>query len=41
MLCHCDNQAVVAAIRGGYIAETQQWHIIMLRGLFYLEVKRT
>ncbi len=37
VLCHCDNQAVVAAIRGGYCRDPTMAH--MLRGLFYLEAK--
>ena len=37
VLCHCDNQAVVAAIRGGYCQDPTMAH--MLRCLFYLEAK--
>ncbi len=35
VLCHCDNQAVVEVIRGGYCRESAMAH--MLRCLFYLE----
>ena len=37
VLCHCDNQAVVAAIRGGYCRDPAMAH--MLRCLFFLEAK--
>ena len=35
--CHCDNQAVVEAIRGGYCRDPAMAH--MLRCLFYLEAR--
>ena len=35
--CHCDNQAVVAAVRGGYCKDPPMAH--MLRCLFFLEAK--
>ena len=35
--CHCDNEAVVFAIQGGYCREPGMAH--MLRCLFYLEAK--
>ena len=37
MRCHCDNQAVVSAINGGYCREQGMAHL--LRCLFYLEAK--
>lgn len=37
VLCHCDNQAVVAVMNGGYCKDTAMAH--MLRCLFYLEAK--
>ena len=37
VLCHCDNQAVVAAIKGGYCKDTVMAH--MLRCLFYVEAR--
>ena len=35
--CHCDNQAVVAVVKGGYCREQGMAHL--LRCLFYLEAK--
>lgn len=35
--CHCDNQAVVSTMKGGYCREPGMAH--MLRCLFYLEAK--
>lgn len=37
VLCHCDNEAVVAAVRGGYCRDPTLAH--MLRCLFFLEAK--
>ena len=37
VLCHCDNMAVVAVIRGGYCKDSAMAH--MLRCLFFLEAK--
>ena len=37
MGCHCDNQAVVAAVRGGYCKDPPMAH--MLWCLFFLEAK--
>ena len=37
MCCHCDNQAVVAALNGGYCREKLMAHL--LRCLFFLEAK--
>lgn len=37
VLCHCDNQAAVAAVRGGYCRDPAMAH--MLRCLFFLEAK--
>ena len=37
VLCHCDNQSVVAAIKGGYCKDPAMAH--MLRCLFFLEAK--
>ena len=35
--CHCDNQSVVAMVRGGYCRDPAMAH--MLRCLFFLEAK--
>ena len=35
--CHCDNQSVVAMVRGGYCRDPVMAH--MLRCLFFLEAK--
>ena len=35
--CHCDNQSVVASVRGGYCKDASMVH--MLRCLFFLEAK--
>ena len=37
VMCHCDNEAVVASIKGGYCRDPGMAH--MLRYLFYLEVR--
>ena len=37
VLCHCDNQAVVSSVRGGYCRDPYMAQ--MLRCLFYLEAK--
>ena len=37
VLCHCDNEGVVAVIRGGYCKDPSLAH--MLRCLFFLEAK--
>ena len=37
VLCHCDNQAVVSAVRGGYCKDPSMAQ--MLRCLFFLEAK--
>ena len=37
VMCHCDNQGVVAAVRGGYCKDPAMAH--MLRCLFFLEAK--
>ena len=37
MMCHCDNEAVVASIKGGYCRDPGMAH--MLRYLFYLEAR--
>lgn len=37
VLCHCDNQSVVAAVKGGYCRDPSMAH--MLRCLFFLEAK--
>ena len=36
-MCHCDNQGVVAAVRGGYCKDPAMAH--MLRCLFFREAK--
>lgn len=37
VLCHCDNEGVVAALKGGYCKDPTLAH--MLRCLFFLEAK--
>ena len=37
VLCHCDNESVVAVVRGGYCKDPSLAH--MLRCLFFLEAK--
>ena len=37
MLCHCDNEVVVAAVRSGDCSDTTQAH--MLQCLFFLEAE--
>ncbi len=37
VVCHCDNQAAVSAVKGGYCRDTTMAHL--LRCLFYLEAK--
>ena len=37
VLCHCDNEGVVAALKGGYCKDPTLAHI--LRCLFFLEAK--
>ena len=37
VVCHCDNQAVVAALRGGYCREMDM--AFLLRCLFFLEAR--
>ena len=37
VMCHCDNQGVVAAVRGGYCKDPAMAH--MLRCLFFREAK--
>lgn len=37
VLCHCDNEAVVAAVKGGYCRDPTLAH--MLRSLFFLEAE--
>ena len=37
VLCHCDNEAVVAAVKSGYCKDPTLAH--MLRCLFFLEAK--
>ena len=37
VLCHCDNEGVVAALKGGYCKDPTLAH--MLRYLFFLEAK--
>ena len=37
MLCHCDNEGVVIAVKGGYCKDPTLAH--MLRCLFFLEAR--
>ena len=37
VMCHCDNEAVVASIKGGYCRDPKMAH--MLRCLFFLEAR--